>query len=42
MAFDYSKWFDKETSAEVSDYYLRMQHRKSYALAQIQNEWWDK
>jgi tetrachloro-p-hydroquinone reductive dehalogenase len=38
----YSKWLDKETFPEISSYYLRMQHRKSYTLAQIHNEWWDK
>ncbi|HFG1611010.1 TPA: glutathione S-transferase family protein [Vibrio cholerae] len=38
----YSKWLDKDQFPEISSYYLRMQHRKSYTLAQIQNEWWDK
>ncbi|MFY2506775.1 glutathione S-transferase family protein [Vibrio pectenicida] len=38
----YGKWLDKDNFPEISRYYLRMQHRKSYTLAQIQNEWWDK
>lgn len=38
----YSKWLDKDQFPEISSYYLRMQHRKSYTLAQIQNEWWGK
>lgn len=35
-------WLDKNTFPRLASYYLRMQQRKSYALAQIQNEWWDK
>lgn len=38
----YNNWLDKDTFPEISSYYLRMQQRKSYTLAQIQNEWWDK
>ncbi len=38
----YSAWLDKHTFPQLASYYLRMQHRKSYTLAQIQNEWWDK
>ena len=38
----YSTWLDKDTFPQIASYYLRMQHRKSYTLAQIQNEWWDK
>ena len=38
----YSQWLNKDAFPQVSSYYLKMQHRKSYTLAQIQNEWWDK
>ncbi|MDX2367477.1 MAG: glutathione S-transferase family protein [Colwellia sp.] len=38
----YSKWLDNNNFPQIASYYLRMQHRKSYTLAQIQNEWWDK
>lgn len=38
----YSKWLDKDTFPQIANYYLSMQQRKSYTLAQIQNEWWDK
>jgi tetrachloro-p-hydroquinone reductive dehalogenase len=38
----YSAWLDKNTFPQLASYYLRMQHRKSYTLAQIQNEWWNK
>lgn len=38
----YNNWLDKDSFPEISSYYLRVQHRKSYTLAQIQNEWWDK
>jgi len=31
----YSKWLDKDTFPQISSYYLRMQHRKNYSLAQI-------
>ena len=38
----YSTWFDTNSAPKLASYYLRMQQRKSYALAQVQNEWWDK
>lgn len=38
----YQTWLDKNTFPQIASYYLRMQHRKSYTLAQIQNEWWNK
>lgn len=38
----YSTWLDKDNFPQIASYYLRMQQRKSYALAQVQNEWWDK
>lgn len=38
----YSTWLDKGVFPQIASYYLRMQHRKSYTLAQINNEWWDK
>lgn len=38
----YSEWLNKNTFPQIASYYLRMQQRKSYQLAQVQNEWWDK
>ncbi len=38
----YSAWLDNKTFPQLASYYLRMQGRKSYTLAQVQNEWWDK
>ena len=38
----YSTWLDKNNFPQIASYYLRMQQRKSYTLAQVQNEWWDK
>lgn len=38
----YSKWLNNNNFPQIASYYLRMQQRKSYTLAQIQNEWWDK
>jgi glutathione S-transferase len=38
----YSMWLDKNSFPQIAGYYLRMQQRKSYTLAQIQNEWWEK
>jgi tetrachloro-p-hydroquinone reductive dehalogenase len=38
----YSAWLDSNTFPQLASYYLRMQGRKSYVLAQVQNEWWDK
>jgi tetrachloro-p-hydroquinone reductive dehalogenase len=38
----YDSWLDKNNFPHLSSYYSRMQSRKTYALAQIQNEWWDK
>jgi tetrachloro-p-hydroquinone reductive dehalogenase len=38
----YSMWLDKNNFPQIASYYVRMQQRKSYTLAQVQNEWWDK
>jgi tetrachloro-p-hydroquinone reductive dehalogenase len=38
----YNEWLNAETFPQIASYYLRMQQRKSYTLAQIQNEWWNK
>ena len=38
----YSNWLDEGEFPQLFNYYQRMQNRKSYTLAQIQNEWWDK
>lgn len=38
----YSTWLKNNDYPKIASYYLRMQQRKSYTLAQIQNEWWDK
>ncbi|MFT7006976.1 MAG: glutathione S-transferase [Colwellia sp.] len=38
----YSAWLNKNNFPQIASYYLRMQQRKSYTLAQVQNEWWDK
>ncbi len=38
----YSSWLDKDYFPQIARYYLSMQQRKSYTLAQVQNEWWDK
>jgi tetrachloro-p-hydroquinone reductive dehalogenase len=38
----YDSWLDNNNFPHLSSYYSRMQSRKTYALAQIQNEWWDK
>ncbi|MEH6443683.1 MAG: glutathione S-transferase family protein [Oceanospirillaceae bacterium] len=38
----YSAWLSNKTFPQLANYYLRMQGRKSYILAQVQNEWWDK
>ena len=38
----YSEWLDEKTFPQLTNYYSRMQNRRSYTLAQIQNEWWDK
>jgi tetrachloro-p-hydroquinone reductive dehalogenase len=38
----YDSWLDKNNFPHLSSYYSRMQSRKTYSLAQIQNEWWDK
>jgi tetrachloro-p-hydroquinone reductive dehalogenase len=38
----YDSWLDKNNFPNLSSYYSRMQSRKTYALAQIKNEWWDK
>lgn len=38
----YNTCLDKDNFPQIASYYLRMQQRKSYTLAQIQNEWWEK
>lgn len=38
----YDSWLDKNNFPQLASYYSRMQQRKSYTLAQVQNEWWDK
>lgn len=38
----YSEWLDINTFPQIASYYWRMRQRKSYTLAQVQNEWWDK
>lgn len=38
----YSNWLDKNTFPRLASYYLRMQQRKSYTLAQVQSKWWSK
>ena len=38
----YSICLNNNDFPKIANYYLRMQQRKSYTLAQIQNEWWDK
>lgn len=38
----YDTWLDKSNFPQLAHYYLRMQQRQSYTLAQVQNEWWDK
>jgi tetrachloro-p-hydroquinone reductive dehalogenase len=38
----YSTWLDEKTFPQLARYYLRMQKRRSYTLAQVQNEWWEK
>lgn len=38
----YTDWVDGENFPQVSEYYRRVKDRKSFSLAQIQNEWWEK
>lgn len=38
----YDSWLDESNFPHLSSYYSRMQKRKTYSLAQVQNEWWDK
>lgn len=38
----YSSWLDKNIFPRLASYYLRMQQRKSYTLAQVQSHWWSK
>ncbi len=38
----YSEWLDEKTFPQLTNYYSQMQNRRSYTLAQVQNEWWDK
>ena len=39
---DYKEWIDGEKFPLVSDYYRRVKQRGSFALAEIQNHWWEK
>ncbi|GAA3716825.1 hypothetical protein GCM10022421_25850 [Oceanisphaera sediminis] len=38
----YTDWVDGNRFPLLGSYYQRAQDRKSFTLAQIQNEWWDK
>ncbi|NWF38999.1 glutathione S-transferase family protein [Mariprofundus sp. NF] len=38
----YGAWISEETSPLLSSYYQKMQSRKSFTTAQIQNQWWKK
>ncbi|WP_290700873.1 glutathione S-transferase family protein [Amphritea sp.] len=38
----YTDWIDGNDFPLLASYYQRAQDRKSFTLAQIQNEWWDK
>lgn len=38
----YTYWIDGSEYPAIGDYYLRMQKRRSYTQAQVQNQWWDK
>jgi tetrachloro-p-hydroquinone reductive dehalogenase len=38
----YTDWIDGNEFPLLASYYQRAQDRKSFTLAQIQNEWWDK
>ncbi|WP_290700879.1 hypothetical protein [Amphritea sp.] len=38
----YTDWVDGNDFPLLASYYQRAQDRKSFTLAQIQNEWWDK
>jgi len=38
----YEKWISEEMSPTLSNYYRKVQSRKSFAAAQIQNQWWKK
>ena len=38
----YTRWVNGEEFPLLASYYMRAQNRKSYLLAQIQNEWWVK
>ena len=38
----YDSWLQGEAFPLLSEYYQRVQNRKSYTQAQIQNRWWEK
>lgn len=38
---DYKEWINGERFPLISDYYRRVKQRKSFSLAQVQNEWWE-
>ncbi|MBQ0782960.1 MAG: glutathione S-transferase family protein [Amphritea sp.] len=38
----YTDWVDGNDFPLLASYYQRAQGRKSFTLAQVQNEWWDK
>lgn len=38
---DYNEWMDGKRFPMVSDYYQRVKQRKSFTLAQVQNQWWE-
>ena len=37
----YTKWLDGRMYPRVSEYYQRVKQRESFALAQVQNAWWE-
>ena len=38
----YREWLSEKSFPQISSYYVRMKNRRSYTLAQVQNEWWNK
>lgn len=38
---DYNEWIDGNKFPLISDYYRRVKQRRSFSLAQIQNQWWE-
>ena len=38
----YTDWINGNSFPLLTSYYQRAQNRKSFTLAQVQNEWWDK